>query len=41
MQSNPDGTPTEFLDFAAIKAYLIRWEKELRSILGDYAIVQT
>ena len=26
-QTNPDGTPVDALSFAAIKAYLIYWEK--------------
>ena len=26
-QTNPDGTPVNALSFAAIKAYLICWEK--------------
>ena len=37
-QTNPDGTPFDYLDFVAIKTYLIEWRKQLRTTLGDYAI---
>ena len=38
-QTNPDGTSIDYLDFEAIKAYLIRWEKQLETTLGNHAIV--